>query len=132
MASNLFDFSSDAKLGQQAHDLARRLWPLDRSLTGAGVIETLGILSEALPDLKLHGVPSGTQAFDWIVPKEWRVNTAYLVTPDGSKICDFAVNNLHLIGYSQPMQATMPLEQLQANLHSLPDQTDAIPYVTSY
>ncbi|MEP3635856.1 MAG: DUF4910 domain-containing protein [Paracoccaceae bacterium] len=128
----MFDFSSDAELGQQAHDLARRLWPLDRSLTGAGVIETLGILSEALPDLKLHGVPSGTQAFDWIVPKEWRVNTAYLVTPDGSKICDFAANNLHLIGYSQPMQATMPLEQLQANLHSLPDQPDAIPYVTSY
>ena len=130
--ADLFGFGDDATLGQQAHDLARRLWPINRSLTGAGVVETLNILREALPDLTLHDVPSGTQAFDWVVPQEWRVNAAYLVTPNGKRICDFAVNNLHLVGYSQAQRATLSLQALQPHLHSLPDQPDAIPYVTSY
>ena len=130
--AELFDFSDDATLGQQAHDLARRLWPIDRSLTGAGVVETLEVLREALPNLTLHTVPSGADAFDWVVPQEWRVNAAYLVTPDGRRICDFAVNNLHLVGYSQAQRATLSLQALQPHLHSLPDQPDAIPYVTSY
>ncbi|MEL6618249.1 MAG: DUF4910 domain-containing protein [Pseudomonadota bacterium] len=131
-AAELFDFSSDDALGQSAHDLAARLWPINRSLTGPGVVETLNILAEDLPALTLHTVPSGTQAFDWIVPQEWRVNAAYLIAPDGTKLCDFAENNLHLVGYSQPMQGQMSLDDLQPHLHSLPDQPDAIPYVTSY
>lgn len=132
MPDNVFDFRDDATLGQSAHDLAHRLWPINRSLTGAGVVETLEILREALPDLTLHTIPSGAEAFDWVVPKEWRVNAAYLLLPDGTKICDFAQNNLHLVGYSQAKQTTLSLADLQAHLHSLPDQPDAIPYVTSY
>ena len=118
--------------GHGAHDLAKRLWPINRSLTGPGVVETLEILRETLPDLTLHHVPTGTDVFDWTVPKEWRVNDAFLETPEGTRICDFAKNNLHLVGYAQPKQATMALEALQPHLHSLPDQPDAIPYVTSY
>jgi aminopeptidase-like protein len=123
---------ADPTAGQRAHDLAKRLWPINRSLTGAGVVETLEILAETLPGLTLHQVPSGTQAFDWTVPKEWHVTQAYLEGPDGRRICDFADNNLHLVGYSQPVDAVMSLDDLQPHLHSLPDQPDAIPYVTSY
>lgn len=118
--------------GKRAHDLAKRLWPIDRSLTGAGVVETLEILKETLPSLTLHQVPSGTEVFDWSIPKEWHVREAYIETPDGERICDFAQNNLHLIGYSQPIDTTMQLADLQPHLHSLPDQPQAIPYVTSY
>ncbi len=118
--------------GQRAHDLARRLWPINRSLTGTGVVETLEILGETLSGLTLHKVPTGAELFDWTVPKEWAVKEAYIETPGGEKICDFAQNNLHLVGYSQPMDATMPLTTLQQHLHSLPDQPAAIPYVTSY
>lgn len=123
---------SSTAAGQRAHELARRLWPINRSLTGPGVVETLETLKEGLPNLTLHQVPSGTEVFDWTVPKEWRVTEAYLETPDGRRICDFAENNLHLVGYSQPMETTLSLEALQAHLHSLPDQPEAIPYVTSY
>lgn len=122
----------DLSAGQNAHDLARRLWPINRSLTGQGVVETLQILSEDLPELTVHQVSSGSAAFDWTVPKEWDVAEAYIETPDGERICDFATNNLHLVGYSQPIDAVMTLETLQPHLHSLPDQPDAIPYVTSY
>jgi aminopeptidase-like protein len=119
-------------IGQEMHALARRLWPINRSLTGDGVRESLRILSDYNPDLIVHEIPTGTQVFDWTIPKEWRVSEAWIKAPDGRKICDFAENNLHLVGYSKPVSGRMPLERLQDHLYSLPDQPDAIPYVTSY
>lgn len=107
------------------------LWPLPRSLTGDGVRETHGRVSRVMP-LQTFEVPSGTQVFDWAVPREWRVNQAYVVAPDGRRVLDFAECNLRLVGYSVPFRGRLTLEELQPHLYSLPDQPDAIPYVTSY
>jgi aminopeptidase-like protein len=119
-------------IGQEIHSLARKLWPLNRSLTGDGVRDTLKELKYILPNINIMEVASGTRAFDWVVPKEWKVESAWIITPDGSKICDFSVNNLHLLGYSTAVNKKVSLEELQGHLYSLPDQPDAIPYITSY
>jgi aminopeptidase-like protein len=119
-------------LGVQIHELAKRLWGINRSITGAGVRETLSVLKESLPDLTINEVPTGTSVFDWTIPKEWKVNDAYIITPNGDKICSFKENNLHLVGYSTPIHTKLSLSELQNNLHSLPDQPTAIPYITSY
>lgn len=108
-----------------------RLWPLPRSLTGDGVRATLDILSELHP-IERTEVPSGTRVFDWTVPDEWRVASAYLVAPDGRRIADFRDNNLHLVGYSRPFRGRLSLAELQAHLDSIPEQPTAIPYRTSY
>ncbi|WP_429082682.1 DUF4910 domain-containing protein [Aeromonas veronii] len=119
-------------IGDQIYDLAKKLWPINRSITGNGVRETLSIISEIIPELTLIEVQSGTQVFDWTVPKEWRVKDAYIITPSGEKICDFKENNLHLVGYSTPVSMKVTLGELQEHLYSLPDQPNAIPYITSY
>lgn len=119
-------------IGNQIHDLAKKLWPINRSITGEGVRETLSIIGEEISGLKLIEVPSGTNVFDWTVPKEWRVRDAYIVSPSGKKICDFKKNNLHLVGYSTPIRMKISLSQLQEHLYSLPSQPNAIPYITSY
>ncbi len=108
-----------------------RLFPICRSITGPGLRESLEILGEYMP-LKQHAVASGEQVLDWTVPNEWSVEGAQLIGPNGEMICDFAINNLHLVNYSIPMQASLSLEELQPYLHSLPHLPDAIPYVTSY
>lgn len=118
--------------GVMIHALASKLWPLNRSLTGDGVRSTLSIIKEEIPDLNVFEVPSGTQVFDWTVPKEWRVNDAYIISPSGKKICDFRKNNLHLVGYSIPVRVKISLNELQNHLYSLPKQPEAIPYITSY
>src|SRR5262245_41548482 len=107
------------------------LWPLLRSLTGEGVRRTHDILSELLP-LDRSEIPSGTQCFDWKVPKEWKVREAYLEGPSGDRILDVRNNNLHLLNYSMPFSGTVSLRELNEHLHSLPERPEAIPYVTSY
>ncbi|WP_376692007.1 DUF4910 domain-containing protein [Wenzhouxiangella sp. EGI_FJ10409] len=118
--------------GQAIHALAKRLWPINRSISGPGLRETLGIIKELLPDLRLMEVPSGTRVLDWIVPDEWEIREAWLEGPDGERIVDFKDNNLHVVGYSEAVDQKMGLEELQSHLHSLPDQPQAVPYVTSY
>ena len=118
--------------GHYMHALANMLWPLNRSITGQGVRESLAILAEHLPTLLVHEVPSGTKCFDWTVPREWRIGEAWIKDSAGNKVVDFAHNNLHLVGYSTPVNVTLSLGELQKHLYSIPDQPDAIPYITSY
>ena len=119
-------------IGNEIHSLAQRLWKINRSITGEGVRETLAVIKNIIPSLQVHSVSSATAVFDWTVPNEWKVKDAYIVTPNGEKICKFTDNNLHLLGYSIPFKGRMSLEKLKAHLYTLPDQPNAIPYITSY
>lgn len=112
-------------------ELFDRLFPICRSITGAGLRETLSILSEYIP-LEHFGVKSGTEVYDWTVPKEWVINEAVLKGPDGNTVVDFKDHNLHVLNYSAAVDKEMELEELQDHLFSIPALPEAIPYVTSY
>jgi aminopeptidase-like protein len=118
-------------LGLEMWSLVEKLFPINRSITGNGVRQTLKILSEQIP-LKIQEVPTGTKVFDWTIPQEWNLRDAYIIDPQGNKIADFKKCNLHVVGYSVPIDRTLTLDELQEHLYSLPDQPDAIPYITSY
>lgn len=108
-----------------------RLWPLMRSITGVGVRATHDILAEIVP-LERIEVPTGTRVFDWDVPKEWVVRDAYVIAPDGRRILDIRVSNLHLVNYSIPFRGRIDLAEFDRHLHSIPELPTAIPYITSY
>lgn len=118
-------------IGEQAYRLVAELYPLCRSITGDGVRQSLDILARRIP-LAVREVPSGTPVFDWTVPQEWNIRDAYVRNSRGEKVIDFRQSNLHVLNYSTPVRATMPLAELKKHLFTLPGQPDLIPYKTSY
>jgi aminopeptidase-like protein len=119
------------KTGIEMYRFMEELFPIGRSITGDGIRETLRRIGERIP-LELHEVPSGTEVFDWTVPKEWNIRDAYIEDPGGRRVVDLADSNLHVVGYSVPVDTRMPLSELKEHIHTLPDQPDLIPYRTSY
>src|SRR3990172_6144558 len=106
-------------LGRQLYDCVTDLYPICRSITGDGVRETLRRVQHLVP-LTVHEVPSGTEVFDWTVPREWNIRDAYVKNSQGECVIDFQRSNLHVVNYSVPVRARMSLEQLRPHLFTLP------------
>ncbi|WP_257912650.1 zinc aminopeptidase, M28 family [Campylobacter lari] len=125
---------NELKLGGGMYALAEKLFPICRSITGEGFRQSLKILDEAMGKdvLQIHSIASGSKVFDWEVPAEWEINDAYIITPNGEKICDFKQNNLHVLNYSIGINTELDLASLQEHLYSIEEMPDAIPYITSY
>ena len=120
-------------LGNDMLQLAEKLIPIYRTITSPGLKESLEIIrDQELPGLKISSFKTGKKVFDWEIPRVNTVNFAYIKTPNGERICEFSVNNLHLVAHSKAINIEIPLSELQEHLYSIPDQPDAIPYVTSY
>ena len=110
----------------------QKLYPICRSITGSGVRKTLKIIKKEFTKLKIHSVPSGSKVFDWNIPPEWNIRDAYILDKDNKKIVDFKNNNLHLVGYSIPVNKFFSKKELFNHIHTLPKQPKANPYITSY
>jgi aminopeptidase-like protein len=118
--------------GEELYKLVAELYPICRSITGDGVRRTLEIVGREVGGLEVSEVPTGTQVLDWTVPREWNVRDAWVADAAGQRVVDFQASNLHLLGYSVPVRATMPLAELRQHLFTLPDHPDWVPWRTSY
>ncbi len=123
--------SNENEIALRMHARLSSLYPICRSITGNGVRQTLADLQSTIP-LEIHEIPSGTQVFDWTVPKEWNIRDAWVKNTKGERVVDFKKHNLHVLNYSMPVRATITRSELKAKLYSLPDLPEAIPYRTSY
>ncbi len=125
------DAKNWVEAGQELHRFAADLFPICRSITGDGLRQTLAMIAKRVP-LQISEIPSGTAAFDWTIPKEWNIRDAFIKAPGGKRVVDFRESNLHVMNYSVPVRATMPLSELRPHLYTIPDRPDWIPYRTSY
>lgn len=125
------DRLADGVDGAELYALAAEIFPICRSITGAGVRETLAHLNRCVP-IEVVEVPSGTPALDWTIPREWTIREAYIQDDAGRRIIDFRDNPLHVLNYSAPIRARLPLANLKQHIHTLPEQPTLIPYRTSY
>lgn len=123
------------EIGLRMYEFVSSIFPICRSITGKGVRETLSALEKYVGrdiELRIYNVPTGTKVFDWDVPKEWSIREAYIEDENGNKIIDMKQNNLHVMGYSAPVDRIVDLEELKQYIYTQPEQPEVIPYVTSY
>lgn len=119
------------KRRHEMFNLLAELFPICRSLTGEGARKTLEILSREIP-LQMHFFPTGMRCFDWEIPEEWNITSAFIKDQSGNTIVDFADNNLHVVNYSEPISGWFSLDELKPHIFTLPERPQSIPYVTSY
>ncbi len=117
------------------YNILKDLFPITRSLSGNGNRQTLKYLKDnhiGELQIKEYSIKNNPYTFDWKTPDEWNINDAYIEDECGNKIVDFKKNNLHILGYSAPVDMTIPFSELDNHLYSLENDIDAIPYTTSY
>lgn len=128
--------SDDFEAGRRMYSFAEKIFPYTRSITGEGVRQTLKDLRDYIRpagvELKISSIPSGTNVFDWTVPKEWKIREAYIEDEKGDHIIDMKESNLHVLGYSTPVDEWVDLDELKKHVYVEENQPDVIPYVTSY
>jgi aminopeptidase-like protein len=118
-------------IGHEIHKIIAELYPICRSITGDGLRETLRLINRHI-HLSINEIPTGTEVFDWVIPKEWNIKDAYVKDSKGNRVVDFCKSNLHVVNYSTPIKRNMPLKELKEYLFTLPEYPDWIPYQNSY
>ena len=109
----------------------KKLFPINRSLTGIGNKQTINILNEIVP-LNIKEIKSNTQVYDWTIPPEWRISDGYIKNANGKKIVDWKNNNLSVVNYSMPVNKKVSKKELLKYLFTLEEHPDWVPYRTSY
>lgn len=125
------DETKTLSTGEEMHEFISRLFPICRSITGSGTLETLKMVREYIP-ITINKIPTGTRVFDWSIPKEWNIRDAYVKDTNGNRVIDFQKSNLHVVSYSIPIHRTVSRKELLDHLHTLPEHPDWVPYRTSY
>ena len=89
-------------------------------------------LGERIP-LELHEVPSGTQVFDWTIPREWNIRDAYIEDARGERGRRLrALATCTSSATARRCARGCRSRSCSRTLHTLPEQPDWIPYRTSY
>ena len=120
------------KFGKKIYDLARYLWPLNRSIASQENLKTLKILRKINPLLNIKYIKSGKKVFDWRVPNEWKIKEGWIKNLKGEEIINVKNNNLHVLNYSTKIEKKISLLNLKKKIFFIKNQPNAIPYITSY
>lgn len=124
--------SGISQYGETMLGWAKELFPICRSITGEGLRHTIDFIRQIHPETDVHSFATGEKVFDWDIPREWAIRDAYIEHESGKRFAEFKVSNLHVVGYSAPLERTMSRDELLDMIWTQPDQPDRIPYITSY
>ena len=108
------------------------LFPICRSITRDGQVETLRYLKRINKNLKIINFRTNKKVFDWKIPKVWNIEDAYIESlKTKKKYAHFKKNNLHVVNYSEPVNKILKTSELLKKIHTHKNP-NYIPYRTTY
>ncbi|MBT7768452.1 MAG: DUF4910 domain-containing protein, partial [Rhodospirillales bacterium] len=119
------------KNSQSMWSMMEALFPIYRSLLGPGYKDSLDVIDKYLP-LEVTEFPSGQEVFDWTIPKEFKVNEAWVEGPDGTRVLDFDIHPYCVWIYSQSFSGEMDLDELKEKIATDPNLPHAYPMRQTY
>ena len=82
---------------------------------------------------RLTGILDSVRKIVWNIPEEWEIFDSYLEhIQTGKKFALFKESNLNVVGYSMPINKILDKKDILKRIHTLPEQPNYVPYVTSY
>ena len=94
----------------QMYKWAKYLFPINRSLTGEGVRKTLNYIKKCVnPNLRIYKISSGKIFMIGEFHLNGRLQKHLLMDSKGRNIINFKKNNLHIVGYSIPINKRLIL-----------------------
>ncbi len=112
-------------------ELAKKLWPIHRTIIGPGIRSSLKIIKSEQNLIKIRSIKTGTKVYDWKIPQEWKIKDAWIKYKN-KKILEYKNSNLHIVGHSVAVNKKVSLNELKKKIHFIKKIPNAIPYVTSY
>ena len=114
-------------------NLAKKVFLINRSITGKGTYKTLKIFSNEFRNFKIKKFHCGKKVFDWRIPDEWNIDDSYIEhISTGDRYAMLKDSFLHVLVHSEPVDIILSLSDLKKKIKTLPSQPDNIPYFTSY
>ena len=130
--NNISDKKINKNIGERMLSFAKKLFPLNRSLMGPDIRNSFKYFMDEHKEFRVIKFKTGERVFDWEIPEEWIVRDSFIMHESGKKYAEFKKNNLHLMGYSIPINKTIRDHELKNKIFTIPKKPNAIPYVTSY
>ncbi len=111
--------------------LVEELYPLHRTLASEGTDRALEMLGDYMPEdcgYSIESYTPGDPVWTWRVPERYVVREAWVETTGGERVIDFADSPLHLVSYSEPIDAELDWDELEPHLHVAERRPAAIPW----
>ena len=132
MLKNFDHLNEDLSIGERMLNLAKSLYPFNRSLMGPDIRDSFQKFINLNPEFEELRFYTGEKVFDWEIPQEWIIRDAFLEHESGRRFAEFKKCNLHLMGYSTAVDKIFSKDDLISKISTIPGSPTSIPYVTSY
>ena len=104
------------------------LFLMDRNIVSDGNLEALNYIKNYYKDLEIHKFKSGSEFYDWKVPKSWKLNSASIKNSNGQTILTHNTSPMSVVFCSSPIKSTISGIDLIERLHTNEFIPEAVPY----
>lgn len=109
-------------LAERTISICRDMYPVKGLIVSRHIDRAFHVLQQAVPEMKLHSYPTGSNAEDWAVPPSWEALTGELADEHENIIASLDESFLFVAPYSEPIDGWFPKAEILKRCRTNPNQ----------